>query len=103
LPGVSERHQKRPADKIRALNALCAKALGDDPQVTVVDTWTLFANEQGDAKIEEFPDLLHPNAAGYTKWEAALRPILATLGFLENEPDTFTPEPGFESLFEAGT
>ena len=29
------------------------------------------ANEHGDAKKEEFPDLLHPNKAGYAKWSAA--------------------------------
>jgi hypothetical protein len=37
------------------------------PQVTMVDTWTLFANEQGDAKESEFPQLLHHNALGYAK------------------------------------
>jgi hypothetical protein len=68
-------------------------------RVTLVQTWPLFANAQGDAKPEEFPDLLHPNAIGYAKWTAALRPIFATLGFLETEPDAFTPEPGFVSLF----
>jgi len=65
----------------------------------VLDTWKLFADAQNDAPLAEFPDLLHPNAAGYTKFAAALRPILATLGFTEREPDTFTPEPGFVSLF----
>ena len=43
------------------------------------------ANAQGDAKKPEFPDLLHPNKIGYSKWAAALRPILATHGFLETE------------------
>jgi hypothetical protein len=90
---------RRPAEKIRELNRLLAEAVKGDPQVTLVDTWTLFANADGDAKIEEFPDLLHPNAAGYAKWAAALRPILATLGFLETKADDFSPEPGFESLF----
>ncbi len=33
------------------------------------------------------------------KWAAALHPILATLGLLDTEPDDFTPEPGFVSLF----
>lgn len=90
---------KRPADKIKKLNQLYAAAVKGDAQITLVETWPLFADAQGDAKIEEFPDLLHPNDAGYTKWAAALRPILATLGFLETEPDNFTPEPGFVSLF----
>jgi len=68
-------------------------------QITVLDTWTLFADPQGDAIAAEFPDLLHPNLAGYAKWAAALRPVLATLGLMENTPYEFTPEPGFASLF----
>ena len=95
----SSAQKNRPAAKIRELNRMLAEAVKGDPQVTLVDTWTLFANPAGDAKSEEFPDLLHPNAAGYRKWAAALRPVLATLGFLETEDDAFTPEPGFESLF----
>jgi hypothetical protein len=67
--------------------------------VTLVDTWTLFADAQGDANPGEFPDLLHPNQVGYRKWAAAVRPVLATLGLMETEADTFELEPGFESLF----
>ena len=91
--------KKRPADKIKQINELYAAAIKGDAQVIPIETWTLFANAEGDAKPEEFPDLLHPNDAGYAKWAAALKPILATLGFLETEPDTFQPEPGFASLF----
>ena len=90
---------KRPAEQIRRLNDLYAAAVKGDPQITLVETWPLFADARGDAAPADFPDLLHPNAAGYAKWAASLRPILATLGFLETTPDTFTPEPGFESLF----
>jgi hypothetical protein len=68
-------------------------------QVTLLETWPLFADAKGDALPTEFPDLLHPNLAGYAKWAAALRPVFATLGFLETEPYQFTPEPGFVSLF----
>ena len=68
-------------------------------QVTLLETWPLFADAKGDAIPAELPDLLHPNLAGYAKWAAALRPIFATLGFLESEPYQFTPEPGFVSLF----
>jgi len=89
----------RPADKIKQINTLYAAAVKGDPQITFIETYTLFANPEGDAKKEEFPDLLHPNQAGYAKWAAAIRPILATLGFIETEPDNFQPEPGFESLF----
>lgn len=91
--------KQRPVDQIKALNQLYFEAVKGDPQVTVVDTWTLFANAAGDARPEEFPDLLHPNEIGYAKWAAALRPILATLGFLETEEDAFQPEEGFVSLF----
>jgi len=91
--------KKRPAEKIRKVNELYAAAVKGDPQITLVETWPLFANAEGDAREEEFPDLLHPNKEGYAKWAAAIRPILATLGFVETEPDNFTPEPGFVSLF----
>ncbi len=96
----SSEQKKRPADTIKHVNALYDAAVKGDARVTVLDTWTLFADtETGDAKAEWFPDLLHLNAAGYARWAAALRPIFATLGFIETEPDDFQPEPGFESLF----
>lgn len=91
--------KSRPRDAIQQINQLYFEAVKGDPQITVVDTWTLFANEAGDAKREEFPDLLHPNQAGYKKWAAAITPILATLGMLETEAEPFQPEPGFVSLF----
>lgn len=91
--------KKRPADKIKEVNRLCAAAVKGDPKITVLDTWTLFANESGDAKKEEFPDLLHPNQFGYAKWKLAMRPIFATLGFVDTKPDEFEIEAGFESLF----
>ncbi|MBM3968121.1 MAG: G-D-S-L family lipolytic protein, partial [Planctomycetes bacterium] len=90
--------KRRPADKIQAINTSISEVAKGFPQVTMVDTWTLFANEQGDAKEVEFPDLLHPNPSGYTKWAAAIRPILATQGLIETEPDSFTLEPGFIPL-----
>lgn len=95
----SSSSKKRPAEQIKAINRLYGELVRSRPQVTLLDTWTLFADEQGDAKIEEFPDLLHPNELGYAKWAAALRPILATLGFVENLDNGFQPEEGFESLF----
>jgi len=90
---------KRPADKIKKVNQLYAAAVKGDAQVTLVETYPLFADARGDAKQEEFPDLLHPNKSGYDKWASAIRPVLATLGFVETEPDNFTPEQGFVSLF----
>ena len=95
----SSTDKKRPADKIRALNALYESAVRNDPQITVLDTWTLFANPEGDADPAWFPDLLHLNPAGYARWAAALRPVFATLGLVETQPEVFQPEPGFVSLF----
>lgn len=95
----SSEKKKRPSATIKAVNALYDAAVKGDPQITVVDTWTLFADAQGDARAEFFPDLLHLNAAGYDRWAAALRPIFATLGLTETKADSFTPEPGFISLF----
>ena len=95
----SSETKSRSAEKIKRINELYSAAVKGDSQIVVLETWLLFANDKGDAKKVEFPDLLHPNKAGYAKWAAALRPIFATLGFLEMEPDDFQPEPGFVSLF----
>ncbi|HSU53291.1 MAG TPA: SGNH/GDSL hydrolase family protein, partial [Candidatus Dormibacteraeota bacterium] len=95
----SSASKSRPMDKIKRLNQLYMAAVKGSQQVTVLDTWTLFADSKGDAIASEFPDLLHPNLAGYAKWAAALRPIFATLGFLDTELYEFVPEPGFVSLF----
>lgn len=90
---------RRPAHQIRRLNELYAGMLADEPQVTLLDTWSLYANEHGDAPAALFPDLLHPNTTGYGKWAAALRPVLETVGLVPAWPDDFAPEPGFTSLF----
>jgi hypothetical protein len=95
----SSASKDRPADKIKKVNQLYAAAVKGDAQVTLMETYVLFADAQGDAKKEEFPDLLHPNKVGYAKWAAAIRPVLETLDLLKVEPDNFTPEPGFQSLF----
>ncbi len=91
--------KNRPAYLIRRTNQLIRELTADQPQVTVVETWKLFAGPQNDAKPEEFPDLLHPANVGYVKWAGAIRPVLATLGFLDTERDEFTIENDFVSLF----
>jgi len=96
----SSESKKRPSTKIKKLNQLYADLVKGNPQVTFLETWPLFADAQGDAIAAEFPDLLHPNQAGYAKWAAALRPVFATLGFLETDAYQFTVEPGFVSLFD---
>lgn len=95
----SSASMKRPADKIKKLNAAYRDVLQDQPQVTLLETYPLFATAQGDAFPEEFPDLLHPNAAGYARFAAALRPTWETLGLVPAWPDDFKPEPDFVSLF----
>jgi lysophospholipase L1-like esterase len=91
--------QKRAPEQVKAVNALYRAAVKNDARVTYVETWPLFADASGNAIADEFPDLLHPNEAGYAKWAAALRPLFDTLGLSTPAPDPFTPEPGFESLF----
>lgn len=75
----SSASKRRSSKDIQRINEMCTAAVTGMRQVTVLDTWTLFANEQGDAKKEEFPDLLHPNKRGYEKWADALRPELAKI------------------------
>lgn len=95
----SSAKKNRSVGKIQETNRLFANVVKGDAQVMVLDTWTLFANDDGDAQLAEFPDLLHPNRAGYSKWASALRPILATLGFVERDVAPTTWAAGYESLF----
>jgi lysophospholipase L1-like esterase len=75
----SSASKQRPADKIQKLNALVDEVVKADVQFARCDTYSIFADQDGDAKKEEFPDLLHPNAAGYAKWAAAVKPVLKIL------------------------
>jgi len=95
----SSAEKKLPADQIKAINALYLEVVRNHANITYLESWPLFADAKGDAIAEEFPDLLHPNEAGYAKWAAALRTIFSTLGITPEAPDPFTPEPGFVSLF----
>ena len=79
----SHASKSRPKETITRLNELVAALAKGQPQVTLLDTWTLFANESGDTKKEEFPDLLHPNGAGYKKWAEALKPVFTQLKLVE--------------------
>jgi lysophospholipase L1-like esterase len=73
----------RPAKKIEKLNALIKKHMWWHRHVYVCDTWGIYADANGDAPHDEFPDLLHPNSIGYAKWTAALKPIFAKLNLLK--------------------
>ena len=78
----SSASKKRPVGQIQQINALLAGVAKDCPGCTLVDTWTPFANDAGDARPEQFPDLLHPNPAGYQVFADTLRPVLQKLGVL---------------------
>jgi lysophospholipase L1-like esterase len=77
MPSSTKQH--RSADKIEQLNALVDEIVKSDPQCIRCDTWSIYADENGECKKNEFPDLLHPNAIGYAKWANALKPIFAQL------------------------
>jgi lysophospholipase L1-like esterase len=95
----SHESKKRSAEQIKKINALYAEAVKGDKQVTLIDTWSMFANENGNARKPEFPDLLHPNAVGYEMWANTLRPVLETLDLVEVPVDVFKIEEGYELLF----
>ncbi|MEM7602636.1 MAG: GDSL-type esterase/lipase family protein [Verrucomicrobiota bacterium] len=95
----SSEEKNRPRETIEEVNALFEEVVKGDPQVTVLDTWSLFADPNGDADPAWFKDLLHLNPAGYDRWADSLRPLFATLGFLETAPETYELEEGYTSLF----
>ena len=72
----SDTSKNRPSYKIQRLNTLVDDIVKTNPRFIRCDTYSIFADAAGNAKPAEFPDLLHPNADGYTKFAAALRPIL---------------------------
>ena len=95
----SHESKMRSAEKIKKINALYAEVVKGDKQVTLIDTWSMFANENGNAKKAEFPDLLHPNAVGYKMWEKTLRPVLELMDLVEVPVENFKCEEGYELLF----
>lgn len=95
----SHESKKRPANQIKEINKRYLELVKGDRQVTVVDTWAMFADQNGNARKGEFPDLLHPNDVGYQMWGNTLRPVLETLDLVEVPEDDFEPEAGFELLF----
>ena len=66
-------------DKIRELNALIQEFAKKNGRIVICDTWSIFDDGSGSCKKAEFPDMLHPNKAGYAKWKAALDETFAQL------------------------
>ena len=89
----------RPPEKVKEINDALLAAVKGDSSVIVVDTFAMFAQADGNAPVELFPDLLHLNDAGYEKWAAALRPVLEDYVLIPTPADNFKPEAGFVSLF----
>jgi lysophospholipase L1-like esterase len=80
----SSETKQRPADKIKRVNELISSVAAHYPECSVCDTWSIYADQDGDSKAAEFPDRLHPNAIGYAKWAGALKPIFARLNLGSN-------------------
>ncbi len=76
----SERSGQIYAEKIQKANALVEQFVKTEPNFAICDTWSIYANAQGDPNPVDFnADHLHLNAAGYAVWKAALDPIMARL------------------------
>ncbi len=72
-----EKDSKARAD-VAEVNGLIAK-LGDNQHVFFMDIGPKFLEPDGTLSKEIMPDLLHPNAQGYTIWADAIREPLANL------------------------
>ena len=66
-------------EKIRELNALIQEFAKKNGRIVICDAWSIFDDGSGSCKKAEFPDMLHPNKAGYAKWKAALDEAFAQL------------------------
>ena len=74
--------KNRSVERVKAVNAAFEREAKARRNITLVKTWAAFADEAGNAKVAEFPDLLHPNEAGYRKWAETLKPVLRQLGLI---------------------
>ncbi len=75
----SDASKGRPREQILRLNALLTALARNYPQVTLLDTWTPFADPTGNARAVFFLGQLHLSVSGYDKWAALLRPVFAAL------------------------
>ncbi len=98
----SAERMRRPAASIRRINELIVEAVGGKPQVTVLDTWTPFADAAGDARKAEFPDLLHPNEQGYRMWADLLRPVFDRVLRPSRDELVALAERGFRDVYDRG-
>ena len=69
----------RSIAEIKKLNGLLEAFAKKENRIVICDSWSIFDDGKGSCKKEEFPDMLHPNKAGYAKWKDALELIFADL------------------------
>jgi lysophospholipase L1-like esterase len=62
--------------KVNAVNAKLA-AIHFDDRVTLLDIGKIFLDDQQAIKLDLMPGRLHPSAAGYQAWAAAMEPVIA--------------------------
>ena len=62
--------------KVRAFNASLSRWAAGQTNVWIADTWSAMADSNGVARSIDFPDLIHPSDAGYSKLGAFLRPFV---------------------------
>lgn len=66
-------------ERIKDVNARLVELAKKDPRVTVCDTFTPLAQEDGTSKPELYnADRLHLNPMGYAAWRNAVHPIVAS-------------------------
>lgn len=65
--------------QVQRLNQMLDGLVDPQGKVRVAKTWVALADTNGQAALEDFPDRLHPNASGYRKLAAVLRPLLMEL------------------------
>ena len=94
----SDPSKSRPPAAIAQINRLLAAMPATFPQATFLDTYRLFADESGNARADEFPDLLHPNDQGYAQFTKALSVVFSSLGLIQPADPPPATEPGFTSL-----
>ncbi|BDS07013.1 acetylhydrolase IB subunit gamma [Oceaniferula spumae] len=75
-----------PKEKAQKLNNMYAGFAKKYPQVTTLDTWTLFADENGGPKKGILKDGIHPNSKGYFLWRGALLNKFAELKLEKIQP-----------------
>ena len=92
-----------PPIRSRRVNALYRAAVKNDPQVTFLDTWPLFADADGDANAGEFPGPAAPERSRLRQVGGGARPLFATLGFVETDRRSSRPRKASRACSTAAT